>query len=251
MGETTGIEWTDRTYNPWMGCTKVSPGCAHCYMFSEMRRYGRDPQKVVRTQPGTFNAPLSWEKLAISSGRRFRVFTCSWSDFFHEDADPWRPEVWRIIHDTPHLVYQILSKRPERILAHLPDDWGFGGYPNVWLGTSVENGDYHHRVVDLGRVPARVHFVSAEPLLGPLFPSDGIQKQLWRYGWGNVDWVIAGGESGPAARPADPAWFRQLRDMCVAGKVPFFLKQLGGPGREKRDHDQAVLDGRTWKEVPA
>src|SRR5215472_9745754 len=128
MGGATGIEWTDATWNPWMGCRKVSPACAHCYMFSDQRRYGHDPG-VIRRSKTTFDAPLRWpteEKL---------VFTCSWSDWFIEDADEWRPEAWEVIRQTPHLTYQILTKRPELIADRLPADWG-RGWPNVWLGVS-------------------------------------------------------------------------------------------------------------------
>src|SRR3990167_2289790 len=117
MGERTAIEWTDATWNPWRGCTKVSPGCASCYMFRDQERYGHDPSVVVRAAPSTFEAPLIWERKLLDklpdSGlakppARMLVFTCSWSDWFHADADPWREEAWAIIHDTPHLTYQIL-----------------------------------------------------------------------------------------------------------------------------------------------
>ncbi len=130
MGEITGIGWTDATWNPWYGCSKVSPGCAHCYMFRDMKRYGSDPEVVTRSKT-KFDEPRKWKTPR-------RVFTCSWSDWFHEGADAWRAEAWAIVRDTPHLTYQILTKRPERIADHLPPDWG-EGYPNVWLGTSVEN----------------------------------------------------------------------------------------------------------------
>ena len=115
MAESTGIGWTDATWNPWYGCTKVSPGCAHCYMFREQIRYGRDPEVVTRSKT-KFADPLKWTK-----GRM--IFTCSWSDWFHPAADAWRPEAWEIIKRTPHHTYQILTKRPERIADNLPDDW--------------------------------------------------------------------------------------------------------------------------------
>lgn len=232
MGERTGIAWTERTWNPWMGCTKVSAGCDHCYMFREQTRYGHDPE-VVRRSKTTFDAPLHWQKGAGSG----LVFTCSWSDWFHKDADPWRDEAWEIIRRTPHLTYQILTKRPGRIARHLPA----GGVPlNVWLGVSVENQREAHRLGVLCEIPAPVRFVSAEPLLGPL-SLDGYLDRL--------HWVIAGGESGTDCRPMELDWARSLRDECASWGVPFFLKQLGGP-RNPRAHDKAILDGRTHTDSP-
>ena len=122
MGDSTLIAWSQRTWNPWRGCTKISPGCAHCYMFSAQERFGRDPAVVVRT--GTWGQPLKWERQAAAAGRLERVFTCSWSDWFHADADDWRDEAWAVIKRCPHLQFQILTKRQERIVAHLPADWG-------------------------------------------------------------------------------------------------------------------------------
>lgn len=229
MSDKTGIEWTDKTWNPWHGCTKVSPGCAHCYMYREKTRYGQDPEAVVRSKT-TFNAPLKWHEPA-------RVFTCSWSDFFHEAADAWRAEAWAIIKATPHLTYQILTKRPERIAAHLPN----GGVPtNVWLGVSVENQRWVSRVDALCQIPAAVRFVSAEPLLGPV-SLDGYLDRL--------HWVIVGGESGADQRPMELNWARTLRDECADWGVRFFLKQLGGHP-DPRAHNKAVLDGYRYTEMP-
>ena len=210
MGETTGISWTDHTWNPWHGCIKVSPGCKNCYMYREKKQYGQQPDLVVRSKT-TFNSPLKWE-----SGR---VFTCSWSDFFIEQADAWRDEAWNIIRRTPHLTYQILTKRPELMARRLPKDWG-EGYPNVWLGVSAEDQKYADlRVPILIDTPARIRFVSAEPLL------DGISvKASWI---GNIHWVIVGGESGPGARPCDMRWMEALQRGCHFGKIAFFLKQFG------------------------
>jgi protein gp37 len=251
MGDRTGIEWTDKTWNPWRGCTRVSPGCAQCYMFREQERYGRDPAVVTRAAFSTFTVPRRWNKL----GLRYRVFTCSWSDFFHEAADEWRHEAWRIIRETPNLTYQILTKRPERIADHLPEDWG-AGYHNVWLGVSGETLTHAiDRGAILSEVPARVHFLSAEPWLENTTTPDGmIPTYKKNLAWSTVpmfDWVIIGGESGPHAREMDMESARQLRDACVLQGIPFFLKQLGGPVGAKRDHEKAVLDGRTWKEMPA
>jgi protein gp37 len=243
MGDNTAIEWTESSWNPWMGCTKVSPGCDHCYMFTEQRRYGTDPE-LVRRSKTTFTQPLKWKEPRL-------IFTCSWSDWFHKRADEWRDEAWDIIRRTPQHTYQILTKRPGRILRHLPADWG-EGYPNVWLGTTVENQDAVHRARTLAVVPARVRFISAEPLLGPisfaLRPdySTPVDK-------GNpldqIQWLIAGGESGPGARPCEDWWLRSLRMQCRDHNVAFFLKQLGGHP-DKRGHEKALLDGERYTEMP-
>lgn len=234
MGKTTNIEWTDRTWNPWHGCTKVSPGCAWCYMWRDKARYGQDPQLVKRSAPSTFRSPLRWKEPAL-------VFTCSWSDFFHETADAWRADAWEIIRRTPHLTYQVLTKRPERIAAHLPPDWG-AGWPNVWLGTSVENARWTHRIQQLAEVPARVRFLSCEPLLGPVSIAHGLAPF--------IHWVIAGGESGPKARTMKLEWAQALRDQCRYEGIPFFLKQLGGYPNA-RAHEHALLDGRRHVAMPA
>lgn len=232
MSATSGIEWTEATWNPWMGCTKVSPGCDLCYMYREQRRYGRDPEVVVRSKT-TFNAPLKWASPKA-------IFTCSWSDWFHADADPWRDEAWEIIRRTPQHTYQILTKRPGRIARHLPLDWG-EGWSHVWLGVSVENQDHAFRARQLTEVPAAVRFVSAEPLLGPVAFERPVLRQL--------DWLIVGGESGPDCRPMDMAWASGLRDQCEQHGVAFFLKQLGG-WPDKRGGAQALLDGRRWTMMP-
>lgn len=158
MGDKSNIEWTDATWNPWMGCKKVSQGCKNCYMFREQRQYGRDPNVVVRSKT-MFEAPLKWKEPK-------RIFTCSWSDFFIEEASGWRAEAWEIIRKTPQHTYQILTKRPELIKNCLPDDWG-NGWDNVWLGVSVEDQKAANlRIPQLLGVQARVRFLSCEPLLG-------------------------------------------------------------------------------------
>lgn len=229
MSAKTGIEWTEATWNPWRGCTKVSPGCDLCYMFREQKRYGRDPEVLVRSKT-TFSDPLKWREPRV-------IFTCSWSDWFHKDADAWRPEAWDIIRRTPHHTYQILTKRPGRIARHLPSDWG-EGYPNVWLGVSVESYDFAPRIGVLRDIPARVRFVSAEPLLGPV-----------PYDLTGIHWLIAGGESGPGCRPMHLGWARLLRDHCREYGVAFFLKQLGG-WPDKRGGEAAVLDGERHTAFP-
>lgn len=232
MGDKTAISWADKTWNPWQGCTKVSPGCAHCYMYREKTRYGQEPATVVRSMPATFNAPLQWTEPG-------RVFTCSWSDFFHEDADEWRAEAWDIIRRTPQLTYMILTKRPERIAECLPAGWG-AGWPHVWLGTSVENQHWADiRIPLLLGIPATVRFLSCEPLLGPVDLRNWLVPRGHVIGlvsaWGDqsfntkppLNWVIAGGESGPGARPMHPDWVRSLRDQCQAAGVSFHFKQWG------------------------
>lgn len=238
MSSKTGIEWTEATWNPWMGCTKVSAGCDNCYMFTEQRRYGHDPE-VVRRSKTKFSDPLKWKEPKV-------IFTCSWSDWFHKDADPWRDEAWEIIRQTPQHTYQILTKRPGRILRHLPADWG-EGYPNVWLGTSVEDEGAEYRIGHLLNAPARIRFLSCEPLLGRV---DVSPLRIQHYVPDRqIHWVIVGGESGPNSRPMDLEWVREIRDNCALSGVAFFLKQLGG-FPDKRGHDKALLDGKRYTEMP-
>lgn len=206
MGSKTGISWTDSTWNPWRGCHKVSPGCANCYMFRDMQRYGNDPNVVVRSKT-TFRDPVKWKEPR-------RIFVCSWSDFFIEEADPWRNEAWQIIRDTKH-TFQLCTKRPERIKDCLPNDWG-KGYPNVWLGVTGENQTmFDRRVEILLSIPAKIHWVSVEPMLEPIFSDYRKDRAL--------DWVVIGGESGNNARPFDLVWIIPFM------KKPYklFVKQVG------------------------
>lgn len=187
-------------------------------MFRDQKRYGRDPEVVVRAAPTTFQSPLKWADPKL-------VFTCSWSDWFHVAADPWRDEAWDVIRRCPQHVFQILTKRPGRIHRHLPEDWG-DGWPNVWLGVSVERAAVLHRVDQLRRIPAALRFISAEPLLGSLVPAGGPRLDL-----NGIDWVIVGGESGSRkdARPMHPAWAREVRDACLAVSIddePFDITRL-------------------------
>lgn len=237
MARATSIEWTDATWNPWMGCEKVSPGCAHCYMYREQRQYGHDPTALRRSKT-KFAEPLRWSNPRL-------VFTCSWSDWFHPAADPWRPEAWDIVRATPHLTYQILTKRPELIADRLPSDWG-SGYENVWLGVSVENSRFTWRAAALAEIPAATRFVSAEPLLGSLYLT-GRNKD--RLDLGSIDWVIVGGESGPRSRSMDIAWAREIADQCTKTGTAFFMKQLGTvAGRELGARDRK---GGDWAAFPA
>lgn len=243
MGTKTNIGWCDKTWNPWMGCHKVSQGCWNCYMFAEQKRYGQDPN-VVRRSKTTFNAPLKWAESAY-------VFTCSWSDWFVAEADEWRDEAWAIIKATPHLTYQILTKRPERIAAHLPADWGASGYPNVWFGTSTERqAEADKRIPFLLQVPAALHFVSAEPLLERLSLNHYLANAPRAATVGNydsyLDWVIVGGESGPKFRPMAPAWAWDIYAQCAAAGVAFFGKQAAAYANET----PLLIEGRTIHQMP-
>jgi protein gp37 len=234
MGEKTGIEFADKTWNPWQGCAKVSPGCDNCYMFREKKMYGQDPETVIRSKPPTFNAPLKWAEPEI-------VFTASWSDWFIREADDWRAEAWDIIRRTPHLFYLVFTKRPQNIPDRLPPDWG-SGYPNVMLVVTTENQEEaDRRIPKILRIPAAYRGISAEPLLGPM----DIEPYLWPqciatkeehdrdhdHGlWcdeRSLDWVVVGGESGPRSRPMHPDWVSSIRDQCRQSSVPFFFKQWG------------------------
>jgi protein gp37 len=184
MGKTT-IEWTDYTWNPWYGCHKVSEGCKNCYMFREMKWHGKDPNIVQRSK--TFYDPLKWAKTWALDKQPIKVFTCSWSDFFIKEADPWRDKAWDIIKRTPNLVYQILTKRPENIETRLPEDWK-RGYPNVWLGVSIENQKTaNKRLPLLMDTPAVVRFVSCEPLLEYVDLVKAVHPDEWAWDEVNAD----------------------------------------------------------------
>lgn len=233
MGYGTIIAWTQHTWNPWRGCTRISPGCDHCYMFTAQERYGNDPSTVTRTK--TWGEPIKWQREAEARGRIETVFTCSWSDWFHRSADAWRDEAWALIKRCPNLHFQILTKRIIDVPKRLPADWG-SGYPNVWLGTSIESSDFLWRSDYLRKIPARVRFISAEPLLGPLskINLDGIH------------WLIVGGESGPGFRSMDASWARDLLEKARRSNVAYFFKQSSGIRTEMGTE----LDGATIKEYP-
>ena len=240
------IEWTDETWNPVTGCSRVSPGCDHCYMFAlyprlkamSVRGYADAPD-VVRTLPERLRTPLTWK-------RPRRVFVNSMSDLFHPRVGyDFISDAFAVMKAADRHVFQALTKRPGRAAGwwRKHGESEFGEWPpNVWIGTSVESQKYAPRLTVLGRIPARIRFVSAEPLLGALDLSEWLSD-------GTLQWVIAGGESGNKARPMDMEWARQLRDQALDAGVAFFLKQLGGR-RGKRSGYEAELDGRIWADMP-
>lgn len=223
MAEISKIQWTGATWNPFVGCEKVSAGCKFCYAERFIEgRFQQDFRTVKRTKDPTFYLPIKLSK-KFTGDEPFNerlVFTCSLSDFFIKQGDGVRWQLWQMIRETPNLIYQILTKRPERILQNLPDDWG-AGYQNVWLGTSTEDQKtFDERVQILAQVPARVRFLSIEPILGPIDVEGSISK---------IDWVIIGGESGGKNqfRPASLSWLEQIVSSCRSADVPVFVKQLG------------------------
>lgn len=235
MGDTTGIGWTEATWNPWHGCHKVSGECDYCYMFEEKKRYKQDGDIVVRSKT-TFSDPLRW----VRSGRPPKVcFTCSWSDWFIAEADTWRDEAWGIIQSTPQITYQILTKRAGRIASHLPSDWR-GGWPGVWLGVSVGLKATRQRISTLRTVPSRTRFVSFEPLL----------EDLGDLNLEGIHWAIIGGESGPHARPMELDWARNIKRQCDEQGVKIFMKQLGGR-RDKRSELVQFPSDLQVREYPA
>lgn len=247
MGENSKIEWCDHTFNPWVGCTKVSPACDHCYAEGWAKRAGQPELwsgERRRTSANTWVGPFKWNRKAADEGRRARVFCASLADVFDNQApEGWRHDLWRLIEKTPHLDWLLLTKRPQNIRKMLPNfpgtkPWG-DGWDNVWLGTTAENQpEAVRRITHLLNVPARVHFLSCEPLLGPLDLS-GLWEQCPVHDFHSgfcigpcphrqkIAWVICGGESGPGARPMHPDWAKSLRDQCADAGVPFLFKQWG------------------------
>jgi protein gp37 len=233
MADITKIEWTDSTFNPWIGCQHVSPGCENCYAEKQnaFRKWtaGGDwgPRaERRRTSAATWNNPrrlnANAPAFARARDRRRRIFCASLADVFDNQVpEAWRADLFRLIRETPELDWQVLTKRPQNIAKMLPPDWGDDGYANVWLGTTTEDQEhYEQRWPILARIPAVVHFVSYEPALGPLTPtpSNGLLP----------DWIICGGESGPGARIMDAAWARRIRDHCRDLGLHFFMKQMTG-----------------------
>lgn len=279
----SSIEWTNETWNPTVGCTRVSAGCDNCYAVRHTRRLAGslpiyeglvNPGKghfngTVRTLPERLSIPLRWKKPRL-------VFVDSMSDLFHPSVPfDFLDRVFAVMALADRHTFQILTKRPARMATYFESKVlripevsldgaqrllgidGDGGtvpwpLPNVWLGTSVESQDVNDRILDLVRVPAAVRFLSCEPLLGPL--SIGLLGTVPKTirDWYTIvaeliGWVIVGGESGPGHRPMDPEWARAIRDECVEAGVPFFFKQWGGRTAKAGGRE---LDGRTWDEMP-
>ncbi|HVV50539.1 MAG TPA: phage Gp37/Gp68 family protein [Polyangia bacterium] len=235
MSDRSAIEWTHATWNPVRGCTKISPGCKHCYAERFSERFRGTPGHPfeqgfdLRLVPSALDLPLKWRE-----GRL--IFVNSMSDLFHEDVPTEFVErVFRVMSEAGQHQFQVLTKRADRLLKFtnrrkVPE--------NVWLGVSVENAAYRWRIDCLRQIEARVRFLSIEPLLGSVGLLDLRQ----------IDWVIVGGESGPHARAMAPEWVREIREQCVAARVPFFFKQWGGRWKHRTGRE---LDGRTWDEMPA
>lgn len=252
MAETSAIEWTDSTFNPWIGCTKISPACDHCYAEALMdTRHHRVKWggERSRTSAGNWQQPRRWQKQAdaffAEHGRRRRVFCSSLADVFDNQVPTeWRDDLWNLILDTPDIDWLLLTKRPQNIGKMIPKFW-FLIKGRVWLGTTVE--DQQRAITNIPHLlnhDAAVRFVSIEPMLGPIDMTQLVRPMKagehvfdalscdvdprddeWE--GRTINWVIAGGESGPHARPSHPDWFRALRDQCAAAGVPFLFKQWG------------------------
>lgn len=234
MAQASTIEWTEATWNPVTGCTKISPGCKFCYaerMAHRLKAMGQDRYRnafKLTLQPDALEAPLKWKSPRV-------IFVNSMSDLFHKDVpSEYIQQCFDVMRRASQHTFQVLTKCPERVAEMNGEiDWP----KNVWMGTSVESVDYLDRVRSLQKTVAKIRFLSVEPLLGPIarLPLKGIH------------WVIVGGESGPGARPMQPEWVRQIRDQCIAKSVPFFFKQWGGVNKKRTGRK---LDGRTWDELP-
>jgi protein gp37 len=248
MAQGSGIEWTEATWNPVAGCTPVSPGCLNCYAARMALRLERINEGGCAKYVGTakrhngrpvFTGRINLDEDVLDLPRRWRkpklIFVNSMSDLFHEGVPlEFVQRVFAVMKECPQHQFQVLTKRPERTLAVAHElEWP----GNVWMGTSVENAMYVHRVHALRRIPARIRFLSCEPLIGPLrrLPLEGIH------------WVIVGGESGPGSRAMDPEWVRNIRDQCVGRGSKFFFKQWGGVRKAETGR---ALDGVTWNQLP-
>ena len=234
MATKSKIKWTESTWNPVTGCTKISPGCKNCYaerMAKRLEAMGQPNYAngfSLTVHPHVVDAPLSWKAPHV-------IFVNSMSDLFHKDVPlAFIQKVFDVMKRADWHQFQILTKRSGRLLQ-LDSSLEWAG--NVWMGVSVETERYQHRIDDLRQTSAAVKFLSLEPLLGALPALDLT----------GIDWVIVGGESGPRARPMDEEWVLEIRDQCVDQGVPFFFKQWGGTNKKKAGR---ILQGRTWDEMP-
>lgn len=247
MAENSKIEWTDHTFNPWIGCTKVSPACDHCYAEGWAKRTGQAglwAGERRRTSVANWKQPYKWNNQTPLDGPRPRVFCASLADVFDNQVpQEWRRDLFAMIRETPNLDWLLLTKRPQNIVKMLPGDWG-DGYPNVWLGTTVENqAEADRRIPHLLNAAARIRFLSCEPLLGPVnltsIDPTGGQRAIGASGWSAIwkdnslgrpwlDWIIVGGESGGGARAIDEDWIERIRDDCERSDIAFFMKQMSG-----------------------
>lgn len=235
MAANSAIEWTEATWNPLTGCTKISPGCKHCYaerLALRLKAMGQANYANgfrLTLQEQMLDAPLHWKKPRV-------IFVNSMSDLFHKNVPvEYIKRVFEVMNTARWHQFQVLTKRAERLLEVSSQlRWA----PNIWMGVSVENQDYNFRIEHLRKTGAQVKFLSLEPLLGPL-------PKLSLTG---IDWVIVGGESGPGARPMSSEWVRDIRRQCNQAKVAFFFKQWGGVHKSKTGRS---LDGRTWDEMPS
>ncbi len=239
MGRGSAISWTDNTFNPWWGCVRVSPGCENCYAEAFAKRTGKakwGPTAERRLFGDKHWAePMQWNRRAVAAGERERVFCSSMADVFEDrrDLDAQRARLWDLIAATPGLDWQLLTKRPQNMARLAPQAWADGWPANVWAGTTAEDQRYaDERIPALLKVPARVRFVSYEPALGPVDLSAWLVDDLFRMGRApramEINWVIAGGESGPGRRTCETEWFAKVADQCERAGAAFFMKQDGG-----------------------
>jgi protein gp37 len=248
MAVETRISWTDSTFNPWWGCSKVGQGCDNCYAAALDHRTGgnhfdADPPRAM--SDAYWQQPHKWNRKAGLASKRHKVFCGSMCDWADKDGDPaQRERLWALIRQTPHLDWQLLTKRASNIRKFLPEDWG-DGYPNVWLGVTVENRRQGlRRMGMLKQIPAQVRFLSVEPLL----------EDLGNLDLGGIHWVIVGGESGAKARCMEPAWVDSLFHQCQEQGVPFFFKQWGAFGWDGKRRSVAangnLYRGQEWHNLP-
>lgn len=238
------IDWTDHSLNFWIGCKKIREGCTHCYMFREQKRYGNDPTFIKRTTQNTWNQVKKFK-----SGEK--VFVCSWSDFFIEEADLWREEAWNVIRSRPDLIWILLTKRIENAKSRLPEDWG-DGWPNVIGMVTAENQKWaDHDIPTLLKLPFAIKGISVEPML----ESIDIRKYLPEppeeipFKLDYLNWVVVGCESGPKRRLTKQMWIHDLKNQCVDTGVSFFLKQW--LDRAFNVVKMPELDFQVWNQFPS